>query len=66
MHPSRTPPLRPAQIDRERTQELVDAFVEAGARYVFVGPRTGLRGPRRVVQRLGHHDDHMHVRIRAR
>jgi murein endopeptidase len=58
------PPMRPDQIDRPRAQALVDAFVEAGARYVFVGPHTGLRGPRRVVQSLGHHDNHMHVRIR--
>ncbi len=57
------PALHPDQIDRSRAQALVDAFVEAGARYVFVGPHTRLRGPRRVVQRLAHHDDHMHVRI---
>ena len=44
------PPLHPSQIDRPRAQALLDAFVEAGARYVFVGPHTGLRGPRRVVQ----------------
>lgn len=56
-------PLHPDQIDRPRAQALVDAFVEAGARYVFVGPHTRLRGPRRVVEVLGHHDDHMHVRI---
>jgi len=59
------PALRPSQIDRPRAQALLDAFVEAGAQYVFVGPHTHLRGPRRVVQVLGHHDDHMHVRIRS-
>jgi hypothetical protein len=32
---------------------------------VFVGPHVGLRGPRRIVQPLRLHDDHMHVRIRA-
>ncbi len=40
---------------------------DAGAVYVFVGPRTGLGRPGRQlgrpVQRLVHHDDHMHVRF---
>jgi murein endopeptidase len=54
---------RPSQIDRALAQDLVTRFVRMGAVYVFVGHRTGLRGPRRIVQRLGHHDDHMHVRI---
>jgi murein endopeptidase len=56
-------PLMPAQIDRALAQELVDRFVSAGARYVFVGPHTHLEGPRRIVQPLVYHDDHMHVRI---
>ena len=56
--------LRPAQVDRPLAAELLRRFVRAGARYVFVGPHTGLRGPRRIVQPLVHHDDHMHVRIR--
>jgi murein endopeptidase len=56
--------LMPAQIDRALAQELVDRFVSAGARYVFVGPHTHLEGPRRIVQPLVYHDDHMHVRIR--
>jgi hypothetical protein len=30
---------------------------------VFVGPRTGLGGPRRIVKELVHHDDHVHVRF---
>lgn len=55
---------RPWQIDRELSQYLVDLLVEAGAQYVFVGPRTGLRGPPGVVRRLVHHDDHLHVRLR--
>ncbi len=54
------------QIDRPLSRDLVRRFVRAGAKYVFVGPRTRLRGPRRVVQPLVHHDDHMHVRIRPR
>jgi murein endopeptidase len=59
-------PRKPSQINRVLAQDLVNRFVAAGAQYVFVGPRTGLTGPRRVVQRLGHHDDHMHVRFFAR
>ncbi len=56
-------PTRPSQIDHALAQELVMRFVRVGAVKVFVGPRTGLRGPRRIVQRLVYHDDHMHVRI---
>jgi murein endopeptidase len=59
-------PLRPRQIDGDLAQDLVDRFVRAGAQFVFVGPRTGLRGASRVVQPLVHHDDHMHVRLRRR
>jgi murein endopeptidase len=54
----------PALVDDELSQELVDRFVAAGAVYVFTGPRLSLRGPSRVVVKLTHHDDHMHVRIR--
>ena len=56
---------RPDQVDRAAAQELVDAFVQTGAEYVFVGPSLDLRGPRKVVQPLTHHDDHLHVRLRA-
>jgi murein endopeptidase len=56
-------PVRPAQVDRVLSQELVTRFVRAGAVKVFVGPNVGLRGPRRKVERLIYHDDHMHVRI---
>jgi murein endopeptidase len=58
------PPRRVAQIDRRLAQDLVDRFVRAGAKYVFVGPNTGLVGPPRVVQPLAHHDNHLHVRLR--
>ena len=58
------PPRTVAQIDRPLAQDLVDRFVRAGAKYVFVGPRTGLIGPPAVVQRLAHHDNHLHVRLR--
>jgi murein endopeptidase len=58
-------PRRVRQIDRELAQELVSRFARAGARYAFVGPHTGLTGPRRVVRSLVHHDDHVHVRFRV-
>jgi hypothetical protein len=56
-------PLRPAQIDRRLAQDLVDRFVAAGAIRIFVGPSTRLRGPRQIVQRLPHHDNHLHARF---
>jgi murein endopeptidase len=56
-------PKRAAQIDLPLAQDLVDRFVAAGALRVFVGPNTGLRGPPHVVQVLGGHDNHLHVRI---
>jgi len=51
------------QIDFDLSQDLVSRLVRAGAQYVFVGPNTGLVGPRRVVRRLRFHDDHLHLRI---
>jgi murein endopeptidase len=57
-------PRRVGQVDKRLAQELVNRFVRAGAQYVFVGPRTGLRGPAKVVMTLANHDDHLHVRIR--
>jgi len=57
-------PWAPDLVDERLSQDLVDRFVDAGAVYVFTGPRLHLRGPRKVVVRLWHHDDHMHVRIR--
>jgi murein endopeptidase len=56
-------PIRAAQIDRRLAQDLLDRFLRAGAVRIFVGPNTHLTGPRRIVQVLGHHDNHMHVRI---
>jgi murein endopeptidase len=53
----------PALVDEALSQDLVDRFVAAGATYVFTGPRLHLSGPREVVVKLIHHDDHMHVRI---
>jgi murein peptide amidase A len=61
------PPTSPRQIDRTLAQDLVDRFVRAGVVRVFVGPHTGLRGPRRIVGVLpAYHDNHMHVRIALR
>jgi murein endopeptidase len=54
----------PWLIDEALSQDLVDRFVDAGATQVFTGPRLHLRGPRGVVMKLIHHDDHMHVRVR--
>ncbi len=54
----------PELVDEVLAQDLVDRFVGAGAVYVFTGWRLHLRGPRRIVVKLAHHDDHMHVRIR--
>ncbi|CAN5504085.1 hypothetical protein BH20ACT15_BH20ACT15_11400 [soil metagenome] len=51
-------------IDRRLSQDLLDRFVAAGARYAFVGRRTKLKGPKKIVQRIPHHDDHIHVRWR--
>ena len=58
-----TAPRTVAQVDQPRSQELVDRFVAAGARYVFVGPHLRLRGPKAIVMPLVNHDNHLHVRI---
>ena len=39
-------------------------FVAAGATQIYTGWSLDLRGPRRVVVKLAHHDDHLHVRVR--
>jgi murein endopeptidase len=57
---------KPSQVDLEYAQDLVDRFVEAGARVGYVGPSLDLEGPRKVVVPLVHHDDHMHVRLQLR
>jgi murein endopeptidase len=55
----------PELVDERLAQDLVDRFVAAGAVAVFTGPRLHLHGPRGIVVKLTHHDDHMHVRIRG-
>jgi murein endopeptidase len=54
---------KPALVDRAVAQDLLNRFVAAGVQFVFVGTRVGLTGPKKVVQVLAHHNDHMHVRI---
>ena len=54
---------KPDLIDRALAQDLLDRFVAAGAQFVFIGTRTHLRGPRKIVEVIAHHNDHMHVRI---
>ncbi len=56
----------PTQVDRVLAQDLVDRFVAAGARVVYVGPHLDLTGPRKIVVPLVHHDDHLHVRLQLR
>jgi murein endopeptidase len=56
-------PMKPSQVDQRLAQDLVDRLVAAGAVYVFVGPHLKLSGPRRIVQKLVFHDNHMHVRF---
>jgi murein endopeptidase len=52
-----------SQIDHSLAQDLVNRIVRRGVQYAFVGPHTGLVGPKRVVIKLVHHDEHVHVRI---
>ena len=58
-------PIATSQIDRALAQDLLDRFVAAGARMVFVGFSTGLHGPSDVVVPYPNHENHMHVRFRA-
>jgi murein endopeptidase len=53
-------------IDRARSQEVVDRFLAAGAALIFVGPNTALGGPPARVEPLVQHDNHLHVRLPAR
>ena len=60
-----TAPVSTGQVDRHLAQDLLDRFVAAGAKVVFVGYATGLRGPSGVVVPYPNHENHMHVRFRA-
>jgi murein endopeptidase len=57
---------KPSQVDEALSQDLLDRFVAAGAKTVYVGPHLHLHGPRGVVAPLVYHDDHMHVRLPLR
>jgi murein endopeptidase len=57
---------RVSQIDHTLAQDLVTRFVKNRAVFAFVGPNTGITGPRRIVQKLIFHDDHVHVRLRRK
>jgi murein endopeptidase len=58
-----TAPTSPGQIDRRLAQDLLDRFVADGAKIVFVGYSTGLRGESGVVVPYPNHENHMHVRF---
>ena len=58
-------PISTRQIDRQLAQHLLDGFLAAGAKMVFVGYSTGLRGPSGVVVPYPSHENHMHVRFRV-
>ena len=57
------PPRVVGDVDRRLAQTLVDLCVQANATFCFVGQHVGLKGPKRVVRAMPHHDDHVHVRI---
>src|SRR5262245_9141823 len=59
------PPHTTEQIDRRLSQDLLDRFIAAGAKMVFVGFSTHLRGPDGVVIPYPNHENHMHVRFRV-
>ena len=56
-------PRTRSQVDRKLAQDLLDRFVAAGARMIFVGYSTHLHGPSDVVTPYPNHEDHMHVRF---
>jgi murein endopeptidase len=56
-------PLTADQVDVRLSQALLDAFVDAGAQTIYVGPNLPLTGPPDVVTPLVNHDNHLHFRI---
>ena len=56
-------PRATSQIDRRLAQDLLDRFLVANAKMVFVGYSTDLRGPSGVVVPYPNHENHMHVRF---
>ena len=57
-------PVARRQIDRALTQDLLDRFLAAGAKVIFVGYSLDLVGPNEHVVPYPNHEDHMHVRFR--
>lgn len=57
-----TPPGSLAQADRALSRALVRRFAAAGAELVYVSPGLGMGGG--VLEPIGGHEDHLHVRIR--
>ena len=57
-------PRSVSQVDRALAHDLLDRFLAAGAKVVFVGYSTGLSGDSRVVP-YPNHENHMHVRFPA-
>ncbi len=57
------PPNGVHEVDRPLAQDLVNRFVARGAQFAFVGLHIGIGGPPAIVQRIAHHDGHVHVRI---
>jgi murein endopeptidase len=60
-----TAPASTGQVDRRLAQDLLDRFVADGAKMVFVGYSSGLRGESGVVVPYPNHENHMHVRFPA-
>jgi Penicillin-insensitive murein endopeptidase len=60
-----TVPTSPGDVDRGLAQDLLDRFIAEGAKVVFVGYSTGLRGESGVVVPYPNHENHMHVRFPA-
>jgi murein endopeptidase len=58
-----TVPTSTGQVDRRLAQDLLERFVVDGAKVVFVGYSTGLRGKSGVVVPYPNHENHMHVRF---
>lgn len=58
-------PTASQQVDRRLAQHLLDGFRAAGAKIVFVGFSTGLRGDGDVVVPYPNHGNHMHIRFPA-
>lgn len=58
---SAEPPASLAGADRALSRALIRRFVAAGAELVYVSPGLGLRGG--VLEPIGGHEDHLHVRI---